>query len=109
MNTERSVTVHRVSVREIAEIVPLVDAYRQFYGKPSNPQKSHAFLLECFKYNQSIIFLANDSTGAAMGFVELYPSFSSASAAGYALSGKHKARNRGSNRHAHIMPEHLCC
>jgi GNAT superfamily N-acetyltransferase len=81
MNKEKSVTVHQATLAEIEVIVPLFDAYRQFYGKPSNFQESHAFLLERFKHNQSILFLANDSTGAVIGFVQLYPSFSSVSAA----------------------------
>jgi GNAT superfamily N-acetyltransferase len=81
MDNEQSVTIHQVTLAEIEVIVPLFDAYRQFYGKPSNPEESHAFLLERFKYNQSTILLANDSTEAAIGFVQLYPSFSSVSVA----------------------------
>ena len=61
--------------------MPLFDAYRQFYDKPSQPEACRAFLLERFKYNQSIIFLAKDGQGAAVGFAQLYPSFSSGSLA----------------------------
>jgi GNAT superfamily N-acetyltransferase len=81
MNNEQSVSVHQATLAEVERIVPLFDAYRQFYSKPSNLEESHAFLLERFKHNQSIIFIANDNTGTAIGFVQLYPSFSSVSAA----------------------------
>jgi ribosomal protein S18 acetylase RimI-like enzyme len=59
----------------------LFDGYRQFYGKPSDLALAHAFLLERFQHNQSVIFLAIQGTHAALGFTQLYPSFSSVSAA----------------------------
>ena len=76
MNQE-FVTIHQATLAEIEAIVPLLDAYRQFYGKPSQPDACRAFLLERFKYNQSTIFLAEDEQGTAIGFAQLYPSFSS--------------------------------
>jgi GNAT superfamily N-acetyltransferase len=79
MNHEQPVTVHQATLAEIEVIAPLFDAYRQFYGKPSYPEACRAFLAERFKYNQSIIFLAKDGQGTAIGFAQLYPSFSSGS------------------------------
>ncbi len=81
MNHEQSVTVHQATLADIEDIVPLFDAYRQFYDKPSQPEACRAFLRERFKYNQSAIFLARDGKGAAVGFAQLYPSFSSGSLA----------------------------
>jgi hypothetical protein len=52
---------------EIEAIVPLFDAYRQFYGKPSEPEACRTFLLERFKYNQSAIFLVQDWREVAVG------------------------------------------
>jgi GNAT superfamily N-acetyltransferase len=80
-NHEQSITVRQATLAEIETIVPLLDAYRQFYGKPGNPEGCRAFLLERFRYNQSIIFLANNEEGAAVGFAQLFPSFSSGSLA----------------------------
>lgn len=57
-------------------LVPLFDAYRQFYRHPSDPERARHFLLERFEHNQSIIFLAFQAR-AAVGFTQLYPSFSS--------------------------------
>jgi GNAT superfamily N-acetyltransferase len=60
--------------------VPLFDAYRQFYGQPSEPERARLFLLDRFGNNQSTIFLAF-ADSAAIGFTQLYPSFSSAALA----------------------------
>jgi len=56
--------------------VPLFDAYRQFYRQPSEPERARRFLLERFENDQSVIFLAFEDA-AAVGFTQLYPSFSS--------------------------------
>src|SRR5689334_17712564 len=77
MSPELPVIVHQATMADIEDIVPMFDAYRQFYGKPGNPEGCRAFLLERFKYNQSIIFLAKNESRAAVGFAQLYPSFSS--------------------------------
>src|SRR6266699_3356408 len=62
-------------------LLPLFDAYRQFYRKPSDPGLARRFLLERFQHNQSVVFLAMRRDGSAVGFTQLFPSFSSASAA----------------------------
>ena len=81
MNQEQTFTIHQATLAEVEQIVPLFDAYRQFYGKLSNPGGCREFLLERFKYHQSVIFLARDADGIAVGFTQLYPSFSSGSLA----------------------------
>jgi ribosomal protein S18 acetylase RimI-like enzyme len=71
-----SVEVRRAEARDLDALVPLFDAYRQFYGQPSDLPRAYAFLAERFLRGQSTVFLAE--TGArAVGFVQLYPSFSS--------------------------------
>ena len=62
-------------------IAPLFDLYRQFYRKPPDLDLARRFLRDRFEHNQSIIFLATSGDGAAAGFAQLFPSFSSASAA----------------------------
>ena len=81
MSQIRSFQTRQASVVDIQTLVPLFDAYRVFYGKPSDPALARAFLLERFQHNQSVIFLAFQGDGAAVGFTQLYPSFSSVSAA----------------------------
>ncbi len=80
MTDSTSISTHQASVADLNALVPLFDAYRVYYGKPSDEALARAFLLERFQHNQSVVFLAR-SAGAAVGFTQLYPSFSSASAA----------------------------
>ena len=70
------VEVRQATVADLNLLVPLFDAYRQFYLQPSEPERARRFLLERFEHNQSVIFLAFVGA-AAIGFTQLYPSFSS--------------------------------
>lgn len=74
--TAREVEVRQATVADLNLLVPLFDAYRQFYRQPSDPERARRFLLERFEQNQSVIFLAFENA-AAIGFTQLYPSFSS--------------------------------
>ena len=58
-------------------VVPLFDAYRIFYKKHSETKAAHLFLSERIKKKESILFLAIDENDKAMGFTQLYPSYSS--------------------------------
>ena len=69
-------TIRQATVSDLDDLVPLFDAYRQFYRYPSDPARARQFLMERFEHNQSVIFLALEGT-AAVGFTQLYPSFSS--------------------------------
>lgn len=59
-------------------LVPLFDSYRVFYRRPSDPASARRFLADRIARRESVIYLAVVDTAAA-GFVQLYPSFSSAS------------------------------
>ncbi len=63
-------------------IAPLFDAYRQFYKQPPDLGGARQFIAERLKANQSVIFIAfleRDGQPVAVGFVQLYPAFSSIS------------------------------
>ncbi len=62
----------------VPQLAPLFDAYRQFYRQPSNLAGAAAFLRERIERNESAVFLAL-LDGAAVGFTQLYPCFSSTS------------------------------
>src|SRR5260370_1344448 len=81
MSEQSDVTVRQATIFDLDLIVPLFDAYRQFYRKQSDLGLARRFLLERFQHNQSIVFLALLPDGSAVGFTQLFPSFSSASAA----------------------------
>jgi len=76
-----AVAVRQATIFDLDLLVPMFDAYRQFYGKPGDLDLARRFLLERFQHNESIIFLATQPDGFAAGFTQLFPSFSSASAA----------------------------
>jgi GNAT superfamily N-acetyltransferase len=81
MNRQHDVAVRQATISDLDLLVPLFDAYRQFYRRPSDPDLARRFLLERFQHNQSVVFLAARQDGSAIGFTQLYPSFSSVSAA----------------------------
>ena len=69
-------TVIRATRQDLALLVPLFDAYRQFYGQTSDPVAAEQFLSDRRRLEQSVIFIAMKDDHAS-GFVQLYPSFSS--------------------------------
>src|SRR6267142_183184 len=81
MNELDHVAVHQATIFDVDLIVPLFDAYRQFYRKPSDLGLARRFLLERFQHSESIVFLALQQDGSAVGFTQLFPNFSSVTAA----------------------------
>ncbi len=70
------IQVRRATIADIDALVPLFDAYRQFYEQPSDPAAARAFLAERFTRDENVVFLA-ELAGRAVGFTQLYPSFTS--------------------------------
>lgn len=71
-------TIVRANLTHLPQITTLFDSYRQFYQQATHPKAAEAFLRERLEKNESVIFLAlEDDT--ALGFTQLYPSFSSVS------------------------------
>jgi len=74
--------IKRAAVTDLYAVAPLFDAYRQFYGQRSDPAAARKCLSERLRRDESVIFFAV-SDGApgnqALGFTQLYPSFSSVS------------------------------
>jgi ribosomal protein S18 acetylase RimI-like enzyme len=57
---------------------PLFDQYRVFYKQTPDLEASYQFLRERWIARESVLFLALDESGEAIGFVHLYPCFLSA-------------------------------
>jgi ribosomal protein S18 acetylase RimI-like enzyme len=71
----------RASARDVPLLAPLFDAYRVFYGRPSDHKLAEEFLLDRLNAEESVIFYCRQlSSGSPVGFTQLYPSFSSVSA-----------------------------
>lgn len=73
-----STAVRRARPEDLPAVAPLFDAYRQFYEQPSDLAASARFLSERFARDESVVFVA-ERAGGALGFVQLYPLFSSIS------------------------------
>ena len=75
-----NITVRQAILADIEALAPLFDGYRQFYGRESDLHGVREFLLARFNHGESTLFIAHEA-GVAIGFTQLYPSFSSASLA----------------------------
>ena len=71
----------KATIGQLDIISPLFDAYRVFYGQESDLNVAREFIESRLNNNESVIFLALDDEGNGLGFTQLYPSFSSVSAA----------------------------
>ncbi|MDQ8733610.1 GNAT family N-acetyltransferase [Paenibacillus sp. LHD-38] len=72
--------VIRATNNHIVELADLFNQYRIFYKQVSDLKGAAAFLSVRLEHQQSILFIAvNQATGEAIGFTQLYPSFSSVS------------------------------
>lgn len=74
--SNRGIEIRQATAEDLDLLVPLFDAYRQFYRQPSDPERARHFLLDRFARSQSTVFLAFENA-VAVGFTQLYPSFSS--------------------------------
>ena len=73
-------TVRQAIIRDLDQLVPLFDSYRQFYGRVSDLRAAREFLMARFHNAESTVFIAHEKE-RAIGFTQLYPSFSSISLA----------------------------
>ena len=70
-------TIIEATAEHLKDLVPLFDAYRIFYRQASNLKAAHEYLQARIELKESIIFMAYDEEGIAMGFTQLFPLFSS--------------------------------
>jgi GNAT superfamily N-acetyltransferase len=74
------VQVLQAYTRHLSLIVGLFDEFRQHCDQPPNPEGARVFLAERLERRDSTIFFASEGSGSfqrALGFMQLYPSFSS--------------------------------
>ncbi|MGF9911078.1 GNAT family N-acetyltransferase [Paenibacillus ehimensis] len=78
MNPSHSLTVCQAGHGDIEALVPLFDAYRQFYRQPSDLERAERFLRDNLERQQSVIFFAHTGDRSRpIGFTQLYPTLSS--------------------------------
>jgi GNAT superfamily N-acetyltransferase len=68
--------IRQAGLADACALAPLFDAYRGFYGQASDVVLAESFLRERLALGESLILLA-ERAGTAVGFVQLYPLFSS--------------------------------
>lgn len=72
--------VYQASIHDLEDIAVLFNEYRIFYMQESDLEGARHFLSDRFALSESVIFVARDpKTSQALGFTQLYPSFSSVS------------------------------
>jgi hypothetical protein len=71
----------RAGLEHLDVLTGLFDSYRQFYGQEPDLPGARRFLEARLRCRDSVVFLAfrDDATRTSVGFVQLYPSFSSVS------------------------------
>jgi ribosomal protein S18 acetylase RimI-like enzyme len=80
----RRFVIEHARAEDAGRIAPLFDAYRQFYGSAPDLVGAHAFIAARLERAESVVLLARALTSEseptdAVGFAQLYPSFSSVS------------------------------
>ena len=71
------VEVRKATIEDLNLVVELFDRYRVFYEKESDKEKVERFISERLKIDDSQIFVAETDNRNLVGFVQLYPVFSS--------------------------------
>ncbi len=75
-----TVQVCRAGLDDLSSLVPLFDAYRQFYQQPSDPVLAERYLHDRLARDESLVWLAWQGA-QAIGFCQCYPTFCSVAAA----------------------------
>jgi ribosomal protein S18 acetylase RimI-like enzyme len=70
-------TIRKAKLNDMPNLVWLFDAYRVFYQKISDIKTAAVFLTERLENQESVIFVAENEAQELLGFVQLYPLFSS--------------------------------
>jgi ribosomal protein S18 acetylase RimI-like enzyme len=69
--------VIRATATDVTDAAPLFAAYREFYGESYDLEAAAGFLTDRLNRDESIVLLARNDEGAAVGFTQIYRSFSS--------------------------------
>ena len=69
--------IRTATLADLPAVAQLFDAYRQFYQYPSDLAVASTYIAQRLQKGESVILLARDGAGAALGFCQLYPTFCS--------------------------------
>lgn len=68
--------IRRATIDDLERLLPLVGAYREFYEQPRDAVAEQTFIYDHLSDGTSVIFLALDDDGAAVGFAQLFETYS---------------------------------
>src|SRR4051812_32939235 len=75
-NSVRRHPVRRATAGDVARVAPLFDAYRVFYGRPSDLDAARGFLARRIERDDSVVLIAraepSSDDGEVAGFAQLY-------------------------------------
>lgn len=74
------VTTREARQGDLAAVAQLFDQYRQFYEQAPDAALALQFITERFTKQESVLLVAQESSGDLVGFCQLYPSFCSVEA-----------------------------
>jgi ribosomal protein S18 acetylase RimI-like enzyme len=69
--------VRRAVHEDLDDLAELFDSYRQFYGQSPDAGAARNFIEARLVAEDSVILIAETGDGRALGFTQLYPTFSS--------------------------------
>jgi ribosomal protein S18 acetylase RimI-like enzyme len=72
-----TIAVRAATLTDLDALVPVFEGYRAFYGCEPREAAAREFLRERLTRTDSVILVATDVDGSLVGFVQLYPTFSS--------------------------------
>jgi GNAT superfamily N-acetyltransferase len=67
-----SQTIRPATLHDLDPLVPLFDAYRQFYGQQSDLVIARQFLSDRLSRNESVVLIAEDQAGGAILAAPVY-------------------------------------
>ena len=73
---DENTTISRAGPADLDALAALFDGYRQFYEQPSYLPRARQWLRERLRFGESVVLVAKRG-GTVVGFVQLYPMFSS--------------------------------
>lgn len=74
--TSGTVSIRRAGPQDLDALAILFDAYRGFYGQPSDVGRARDWLRTRMRVGESVVLVA-ERDGTLVGFTQLYPMFSS--------------------------------
>ena len=72
-----SFLVRTAKAEDLPSLSALFDSYRQFYGQPADPEACLRFMQQRMEQGDARQLVAQDPEGSLLGFVQLYPLWSS--------------------------------